>query len=240
MICEDEGDDEDSNRGVLDLSMRGWRSLDASLLRPRARVVQLEHNTLASLPSSIGTLTLMVTLDVSHNVLDALPAELGECTRLVTLKCDNNHIRELPKELSECRHLEAVYANCNRLTTIPESLGTLEMLRVIELRSNKLETIPFQIGGLQTLRVLDCAGNAGLTAIPASLRDDPHMVDFAVKLHYRTMRHYLDIRQEYSVLQDRLLDSEEKNMRIRDAIEVVKREKAKALSSAAAISCTLM
>lgn len=237
MLCEE---DVEGNAGVLDLSMRGWRTLDEAVLTKRARIVQLEHNNLTALPGKIGTLTMMVKLDVSHNMLAGLPAELGDCTRLVKLKCDNNHIPALPSELAQCRYLEELYANSNRLTTVPEELGQLEMLRVMELRSNRLEKLPYQIGGIETLEVLDCGHNDDLDAVPAAIRDDPHMVDFAMKLHYKTMRHYLDIRKDYDKLQTTLFHSEETNMRLRDDVEVLKQEKQSALHAATAGLCAIM
>jgi len=238
MICEEEVESNDGN--VLDLSMRGWRTLDESLLKRAARRVQLEHNELVSLPSCIGTLTLMTKLDVSNNVLECLPAELGHCRRLVTLVCANNHLRELPMELGRCKHLEELRANDNRLTTIPASLGSLEMLRVIELRRNRLESLPYEIGGLESLTTLDCAFNDDFDAVPAQIRDDPVMVDFTMKLHFQTTRHYLAMNADYHRLLATLQEKEEANMRLRDAIDHLKADKTSVLSKKAASLCKLM
>ena len=62
MIDEDAAQAE---TGVVDLAMRGWRTLDEHPLDPAAVRVQLEHNNLQTLPKSIGDLTFMAHLDVS-------------------------------------------------------------------------------------------------------------------------------------------------------------------------------
>ena len=81
MIDEDELDEVEE--GLVDLAMRGWRTLDEHPLDPRSKRVQLEHNELSTLPKTIGTLEFMWKLDVSHNRLEALPRTIGKCTRLI-------------------------------------------------------------------------------------------------------------------------------------------------------------
>ena len=84
MIDEDELDEVEE--GLVDLAMRGWRTLDEHPLDPRSKRVQLEHNELSTLPKTIGTLEFMWKLDVSHNRLEALPRTIGKCTRLRILR----------------------------------------------------------------------------------------------------------------------------------------------------------
>ena len=57
MIDEDELDEVEE--GLVDLAMRGWRTLDEHPLDPRSKRVQLEHNELSTLPKTIGTLEFM-------------------------------------------------------------------------------------------------------------------------------------------------------------------------------------
>ena len=95
MIDEDELDEVEE--GLVDLAMRGWRTLDEHPLDPRSKRVQLEHNELSTLPKTIGTLEFMWKLDVSHNRLEALPRTIGKCTRLRILNVDHNYLEDIPK-----------------------------------------------------------------------------------------------------------------------------------------------
>ena len=107
-------DDLTTEPGVIDLAMRGWRTLDEHPLDTQAKRVQLEHNNLSALPRAIGSLTFMLKLDVcaaarrgnktaallerhssrSHNMLETLPKAIGKCTRLRVLYVDHRAAQE--------------------------------------------------------------------------------------------------------------------------------------------------
>lgn len=228
---------EAEEQGVVDLSMRGWRSLDEVELDAGTRRLQLEHNNLAKLPATLGKLDLMVHLDVSSNALESLPNELGQCTRLRVLRCKNNHLTRLPDELGDCAFLEEIAADHNRLTTVPASLGRLRVLRVISLQHNRLTELPYEIGGLRTLETLDCTGNADFDMVPDALRDDATMVRFAMRLHYDTAMHVQAIKDDHAALEAGLLDHDEANLRLRDAIKVVNKDKARIVASLVPGAC---
>ena len=218
-------DDVTTEPGVIDLAMRGWRTLDEHPLDVQAKRVQLEHNNLQALPKTIGTLTFMLKLDVSHNLLESIPKAIGKCTRLRILYIDHNKVEELPKEIGNLFFLEELNAEHNRLVTVPSTLGNLVALSSIRLKNNKLETLPYEIGGLETLEVLDCSDNDKLHMVPEELRDDSEMVKFVIRLHFDTMGHINKIKQEYLDLQEKLQYQDQSNLRLRDAIEACKKEK---------------
>ncbi|KAJ8600072.1 hypothetical protein CTAYLR_001878 [Chrysophaeum taylorii] len=228
---DEDNDDDAAYVGVVDLSMRGWRSLDDVRIDPRTRSLRLEHNNLVRLPGDMFRLELLAHLDVSHNTLESLPAELGTCTRLRVLNCAFNNLTWLPPELGDCLFLEEVIANHNRLTTVPAALGSLQVLRVIVLHHNRLESLPTDIGSLDTLDVLDCSHNDKLDMIPDSLRDDADMVTFTMRLHYHIGRHTREIKDEYAAMQAALMEKEEHNLRLREAIDIVNKDKAKIRAS---------
>ena len=223
MIDEDELDEVEE--GLVDLAMRGWRTLDEHPLDPRSKRVQLEHNELSTLPKTIGTLEFMWKLDVSHNRLEALPRTIGKCTRLRILNVDHNYLEDVPKELGQCFFLEEINAEHNSLVTVPASLGSLQQLRELKLKHNRLENLPVEIGGLDTLEVLDCSENENLAMVPEKLRDDSEMVKFVIKLHYDTLKHITQIKQNYADVKDALQKQEHANLRLRDAIEQCKADK---------------
>jgi len=239
-------DDVTTEPGVIDLAMRGWRTLDEHPLDVQAKRVQLEHNNLQALPKGIGNLTFMLKLDVSHNMLESIPKAIGKCTRLRILYIDHNRLEELPKEMGNLFFLEELNAEHNRLVTIPSTLGKLVALSSIRLKTNKLETLPYEIGGLETLEVLDCSDNDKLHMVPEELRDDSEMVKFVIRLHFDTMGHINRIKNEYVELQEKLQYQDQSNLRLRDAIDSCKREKDSIIKSLipgsgmASMACTLM
>lgn len=227
----DEDDEEIVVSGLVDLSMRGWRTLEDVKLDSSARRVQLEQNSLVALPSSIGNLSLMTHLDASQNALESLPAELGTCLRLRYLNCSHNSLDEMPSELARCRYLEEIVAHHNLLRTLPEGLGTLDMLRVINVRHNRLETLPYDLGAIDTLEDFDCSENEHLLEFPEKIRDEPDLVRFVLKLRYQLESQKKDLEQDYEKAQAELMETEEANLRLREAIELAQAEKSKTLAS---------
>lgn len=68
----------------------------------------LNDNHLMRLPSDIGLLVNLRTLDVSSNKLRSLPAELGELIQLRELLLNHNCLRVLPYEIGKCFHLHVL------------------------------------------------------------------------------------------------------------------------------------
>ena len=95
-------------------------------------------------------------------------------------------------------------AEHNSLVTVPASFGALQQLRELRLKHNRLENLPVEIGGLDTLEVLDCSENDQLAMVPQKLRDDSEMVKFVIRLHYDTLRHITQIKQNYADVKDAL------------------------------------
>ena len=129
------------------------------------------------------------------------------------------------QELGSCFFLEELNAEHNSLVTVPATLGSLQQLRELRLKHNRLETLPVEIGGLDTLEVLDCSENDQLAMVPQKLRDDSEMVKFVIRLHYDTLRHITQIKQNYADVKDALQRQEHANLRLRDAIEQCKADK---------------
>ena len=137
----------------------------------------------------------------------------------------------LAQELGQCFFLEELNAEHNSLVTVPASLGSLQQLRELRLKHNRLENLPVEIGGLDTLEVLDCSENDQLAMVPQKLRDDSEMVKFVIRLHYDTLRHITQIKQNYADVKDALQRQEHANLRLRDAIEQCKADKGMIIES---------
>lgn len=104
--------------------------------------LQWRKSELQQLPTAIGLLWGLITIDAAHNQLQTLPISIGQ----------------LPL-------LQQLHLSHNQLTTVPESLGQLSLLQVLDVSYNNLEELPDSIAWLQQLKTLNLAHN-NLTAIP--------------------------------------------------------------------------
>ncbi|KAJ1567966.1 hypothetical protein HK405_004122, partial [Cladochytrium tenue] len=95
------------------------------------------------LPVALGSLTSLVTLDISHNRLTTLPDGFGPA---------------LP-------HLEHLDASHNALAAVPASLAAAPRLRSLALAHNAITDFPEQILGESVVASITLEGN------PVTLED---------------------------------------------------------------------
>ncbi|XP_026523185.1 leucine-rich repeat-containing protein 59 [Notechis scutatus] len=91
---------------------------------PKATVLDLSCNNLATLPSEFCSLTHLVKLDLSKNRLQNLPSDFG---RLINLQ-----------------HLDLLN---NRLATLPVSFAQLKNLKWLDLKDNPLDPTLAKVAG---------------------------------------------------------------------------------------------
>ena len=153
---------------------------------PMLTELDLSHNSLNStIPSSMGKLNGLMTLDISKNRLcgeipafpnlvyyvdlsnnnlsGKLPSSLGSLTFLIFLMLSNNRLSgELPSALRNCTNINTLDLGGNRFSgNIPEWIGqTMPRLLILRLRSNLFNgSIPLQLCTLSSLHILDLAQN---------------------------------------------------------------------------------
>ena len=157
----------------------------------------VSHGLRGSIPSELGSLTGLTSLNLRANALEGpIPPELGNLAGLEELWLDGNglegpippelgslaHLRELnlranalegpvPPELGALAGLEGLWLDGNVLDgPIPAELGRLAHLRGLSLSGNALEgPVPPELGGLGRLEFLYLDGNALTGALPRSL-----------------------------------------------------------------------
>ncbi len=125
------------------------------------------------LPSELGNLSSLETLDLSHNQLtDWIPPELGNLSSLETLYLSDNQLTgSIPPELGNLSSLKFLYLSDNQLTgSIPPELGNLSSLETLDLSDNQLAgSIRPELGNLSRLHTLFLSRNQLTGSIPPEL-----------------------------------------------------------------------
>eukprot|EP01040_Poterioochromonas_malhamensis_P021406 gene21406-biopygen7121 len=131
----------------------GWHGVKCCRKETVCHVVALQlpdNNLVGSLPSTIGDLSMLETLDLSFNALTrSIPSTMGNLTMLQTLDLSCNLLTGiLPSTIGHLSRLQALDWSVNALTgSIPSTIGDLSMLRDLYLYSNALTgSIPSTIG----------------------------------------------------------------------------------------------
>ena len=130
----------------------------------RVTRLRLRENQLSgSLPSELGNLTNLQTLNLYENELwGGLPSELGNLTNLTYLNLGDNELSgALPRSLGNLTNLQQLGLFDNKLSgSLPSSLGNLTTLQELWLKGNNdlegsLPSSLVNLTNLQTLRLED-------------------------------------------------------------------------------------
>ena len=140
----------------------------------RATELELFNNGLSgSIPSELGDLSALVTLDLRFNALTgSIPAELGRLSNLYSLFLRSNSLTgSIPSELGRLSRLKRLSLNVNKLTgPIPRKLGDMSSLQELDLRFNDLSgLVPVELSNLSSLTTLYLNGNELIGSLPVSL-----------------------------------------------------------------------
>ena len=137
--------------------------------------LELSDNKLSGtlLPASLGSLTSLITLDLSDNRgLGGTIPDLSALTNLEVLSLGGNQFSGPIPDLSALTSLTTLSLRDNQLTgAIPEELSDLNQLDVLYLDDNRLSgRIPSALGDLSGLQATRFAGNTLTGCVPNGLR----------------------------------------------------------------------
>ncbi|MYA50032.1 MAG: hypothetical protein F4Y25_04735, partial [Chloroflexi bacterium] len=181
-------------------AIRDWDGVTVSDTPSRVTELALPlHGLTGSVPAQLGSLSALLTLDLSWNKLTggipaslgdlgelrslslyrtslggSIPPELGDLAKLEHLSLSQNFLSgAIPAELGMLTKLEGLYLYQNRLTgTIPKELGSLSNLENLVLGSNRLDgDIPEELGNLTGLASLHLSGNTFTGCLPGIWAD---------------------------------------------------------------------
>lgn len=141
-------------------------------INPSVKVMDLSEQGLTEVPSWIGSLANLETLNLDRNQLKCLPAAIGNLQNLEELSLIGNDLIGLPDEIGNLKNLKSldlgcsfVYSvrsryqfdnppNCNELSILPSTIGQLDNLEVLNITGNPMTIFPEEIGDLDNLREL--------------------------------------------------------------------------------------
>ena len=160
--------------GTLDWSVTrsisSWEGVTVDTTSNRVTGLSLLNASLdGRIPSSLGRLGALVTLDMSGNALTGpIPSQLGSLSNLETLILRENRLTgDVPSELANLTSLTELGLGNNMLSGNIPSLGALSNLRILRLNENRLTGSISWLSSLTSLVVLDLSNNELNGPIPS-------------------------------------------------------------------------
>ena len=91
---------------------------------------------------STGSLSQLRLLNLNGNSISSLPPQISLLQSLEQLSLSNNLLTQLPTEIGGLAELQELHVDGNRLTTLPPALGDLRKLRKLLLHKNQIRYLP--------------------------------------------------------------------------------------------------
>ena len=161
-------------------------------------IVDLSHNSMSALPSSVPGAKSLVALSVGHNKIEEFdPSVCKSCKDMELLDLSHNKLSFIPGELRNMTGLRTLLISDNPLDTdnqlsgvfalvglehlemaatnrtnenIPLDIVKLRRLHILDLSRNPLGRFPEQILGLGALERLNLS-DCGLAELPSGITD---------------------------------------------------------------------
>lgn len=111
----------------------------------------LPDNKLKRLPTTLDMWPLLQTLDMRHNELELLPTSIGKCTNIVNLLLDDNKLSQLPSGLTNLNELSQLGLSYNLLSELPFSFRKFTNMTNLRISNNPFRALPAGIGVLTKL-----------------------------------------------------------------------------------------
>ena len=102
-------------------------------------------NQLNTLPSEIGQLTNLSSLDLDGNSFSNLPPEIGNLINLSYLDLSNNQFSVIPSEISQLSSIRNLNVASNQLSELPPEIAKLQNLTELNIEDNPLVSPPPEI-----------------------------------------------------------------------------------------------
>ena len=143
-----------------------------------------EDGISGSIPTQLGSLTALTSLDISYNQLSgAIPTQIGSLTALTALDLSANQLSgAIPSQLGSLAALTQLYLGSNQLSgAIPTQLGSLSSLTDLYLGGNRLTgSVPTELGTIATLGTFSICNNQLTGDLPVALRTGVTLIGYPI------------------------------------------------------------
>jgi Leucine-rich repeat (LRR) protein len=145
-------------------------------LPPQAKLVRFArikagNNLFHEIPSYLGSITRLQSLDFRHNRLERIPEFLNSLSCLKGVNLSDNRIQQMPDFMMKMNTISALNLSFNRISTFNVPAGCLQNLDSLRLSHNSITSV--DVHCCTKLLLLDCSHNPVANAtdmkIPYSL-----------------------------------------------------------------------
>ena len=143
-----------------------WQIFRNNDLNNHETILKLQHKSICIIPSELGNMTNLYSLDLSHNMLASVPKEIGNLVNLRILNLSCNNLTSVPKEIGNLSKLEDLHLCMNNIRTIPKEFGNLLKLQKLYSIMTQIETLPYEVGNLPHLISCNLLCCKNLTTLP--------------------------------------------------------------------------
>lgn len=140
------------------------------------RSLNVSHAGLTDLSAELFTLTSLTSLTMRANKLTSLPAGLGNLTALTDLDLSCNNVSVLPDAMWKLTGLTRLHIFTMGLTWLSPDVCNLVRLRSLNISYNNIAALPPALGRLPDLTDLCFVGNEKLDKVPLCIAGlfEPH------------------------------------------------------------------
>ncbi len=162
----------DNSNWLTGSNLDDWYGITTNIDGRVSSMIIQDNNLTGTLPSEIGDLSDLVTLDLYlSDIGGSIPSEIGNLTSLTFMDLLGEFTGSIPDAIGDMSAMEVMRISSPYLTgAIPSSLGNLTNLTFLNLTNGELSgDIPDIFGGMTDLATLDLQDNQLTGGIPASL-----------------------------------------------------------------------
>ncbi|XP_032172341.1 leucine-rich repeat-containing protein 69 isoform X1 [Neovison vison] len=133
------------------------------------KIITLNGKKITKMPSALGKLPGLKTLDLQNNQIPKVCPEISTLTQLTVLNLGNNLLEEIPEEVKYLTSLKKLHLFGNKICKFASgACDGLQNLILLNLNNNQLTWIPREVSRLKSLIYLSMNHNQ-LASIPKEL-----------------------------------------------------------------------
>ncbi len=122
--------------------------------------IKLKYRDLRAIPHWIFSKTPnVIEINMSDNEIESVPSDIGLLRKLKTLELSDNKIHDVHRNIRHAQNLRTISLPNNKMKAIPEAFYHLPNLVSLLLSRNQIEEVSPQIANLQNLEYLGLTNN---------------------------------------------------------------------------------